>query len=379
MRILGDPFARALGRGTLGLGAPDNPVVWLLLDQFITDDAAPVTSPRTCEPGPGSVQFTDTENLLNIAGGEVSMSAVNTVTNTPLVEAAAMFARATGRLFQARAKRSSTVGANNLTPWIGWRTNAGESILPGESSTNSQIFPGSVPIREFVTVNVYNLYSIVLRSAGCWIFLDNKLVWVNLNDTTANMNPGIRQNSTGRRGMVVDYIGIRDLLPAAVWGNDFGIAAMTDTTIVSNDTFTGTADAINDFNFTLPGTPAANDEVTMEYRRLDANNKWKAYMKRNAGNTAWDFLLDSVAAGTPTNRITVTGVSADLIRVIAEGTKHDCYTRSGSTWTKRGSQVDVSHQDGETGMAIVAVAGTTLSRITSWSRSSSLYSELSRM
>lgn len=351
------------------------PIVYLWNEAFTTDQAAPLTSPRDAEPGPGTTQFTDSENLLNQVGGELLMSAVNSVSNTPAVEPGAAIARVAGRLFQARVKRSATVGANNLSPYIGWRTNGGESILFGE--TNCQIFPGTVAIREAVVVNTYYVVSVVCRSAGCLLFLDNKLVFVNMNDTTASMAPGVRQASTGRRGMVVDYTNVRDLLPASIWGDDFGIAAFSDTSVVSGDTFTGPADAINDLHFTLPGAPSAGDEIALEYRRLDANNKWKAYLKRNAGNTAWDFLLDSVAAGVATNRITVTGVTADTIRVIAEGTLHDCYTRQVATWTKRGSQVNLSHQDTQTGMAAVAAAGTTLSRVTSWYRTHPMYNVLS--
>ena len=35
-------------------------VEFLLRDEFTTPDAAPITSPRTCEPGPGTLTFVDT-------------------------------------------------------------------------------------------------------------------------------------------------------------------------------------------------------------------------------------------------------------------------------------------------------------------------------
>ena len=43
----------------------------LLSDQFTTADAAPITSPRTCDPGPGELVFTDTENKLSIASSQL--------------------------------------------------------------------------------------------------------------------------------------------------------------------------------------------------------------------------------------------------------------------------------------------------------------------
>jgi hypothetical protein len=43
----------------------------LLYDTFKTDDAAPISSPRTCEPGPGLLVITDTENKFSIVDGEL--------------------------------------------------------------------------------------------------------------------------------------------------------------------------------------------------------------------------------------------------------------------------------------------------------------------
>lgn len=42
-----------------------------LLDQFLTNAGAPLTSPRTCEPGPGEIVITDTENKLSIASQQL--------------------------------------------------------------------------------------------------------------------------------------------------------------------------------------------------------------------------------------------------------------------------------------------------------------------
>lgn len=43
----------------------------LLLDQFTTNASAPLTSPRTCEPGPGKLVITDTGNHLSIASSQL--------------------------------------------------------------------------------------------------------------------------------------------------------------------------------------------------------------------------------------------------------------------------------------------------------------------
>jgi hypothetical protein len=47
----------------------------LLSDTFATNEAAPIVSPRPCEPGPGSLVTTDTENKISIANQELVLDA----------------------------------------------------------------------------------------------------------------------------------------------------------------------------------------------------------------------------------------------------------------------------------------------------------------
>jgi len=46
--------------------------VFLLNDSFITPDAAPVTSPRTCEPGPGSLVLVQADGAMNISSSRLN-------------------------------------------------------------------------------------------------------------------------------------------------------------------------------------------------------------------------------------------------------------------------------------------------------------------
>jgi hypothetical protein len=101
---------------------------------------------------------------------------------------------------------------------------------------------------------------------------------------------------------------------------------------------------------------------------------WDLYLRRNDTNTAWDIRLDSIASGTRTNQREVTGVGTpNLIRVIAEGSLHDIYTRAGSTWTKRGSQVNVSHQNTATFVNTIYSTGFTPTRLAVYPRTSAIY------
>jgi len=364
-RVLGDLLFRTLGGLGLGQGAGGAGLSYLLRDDFTTAVAAPLPSPRNCEPGPGVLTITDSANHLTVVSAELTADGGTVSTNDPWIRNTIGFARLAGRALFLRFKR--TVGSGN-SPIYGW---ANTLTAPDTSETygllQATARPEGVSIPTIITNGTY--YKIVLahRSTGQLIFVDNVLAWVGTSGSEATLYPHVSSRTT-TDAWVIDYFRVRDL--PSPFNADYGIATFTDTTLISGDTFTGNADGLHDFEFTLPGSPAANDEIALHYRRLDASNKWEAVVKRNVGNTAWDFLLRRVSAGVPTTEITVTGVGTpDMLRVISEGNNHDCYTRAGTTWTKRGAQVINSTHAAETGMAIAAVAGTTLTRVTAWPRS----------
>src|SRR3990172_2689119 len=60
-----------------------------LLDNFNTAEAAPLTSPRTAEPGPGTLTIVDTENKLSISGGQLVCAGGNSGINWTIRTSAA--------------------------------------------------------------------------------------------------------------------------------------------------------------------------------------------------------------------------------------------------------------------------------------------------
>jgi hypothetical protein len=347
--------------------------VYLLRVEFATD-AAPIAASYVGEVG--TLDVTDPGELSNAASGALHLvkSSGASLYDTYVI---AEFAGVAGRAVIAETTLDAATYRN-----IGWFQTLGLTIgqncfeLRGTSAGNLRDESGFVRVP--LATSGSHRYVVVRRSGGgTFFFEDDALVWVGevLNET-ANRYATLALFSP-TADAAFDYIRVRDL--PGVFATPYGLAAFTDTTLLSGDTFTGTADGIHNFEFTLPVSPSADDEVTLEYRRQDADNKWKAYLKRNVGNSAWDFNLDSIVAGTPTNRINVTGVSTpDTIRVIATGDLHDCYTKEGTTWTKRGGQINSSTHAAENGIALEAVSGTTLNRCTAWSRESSVYDELDR-
>jgi hypothetical protein len=358
-------------------GAVGASLVYLLDDEFTTDDAAPVTTPRTCEPGPGVLKIGQPANEISIASGIIQASAGNT-SGTVFVVGNVTFAHGAGRCLKLVAAKN----AGSSSSFVGW-ANSNVTLTSAWRGTLEEGFYRDIATGAFIAPPAGTTLSSTaadycfVRNAdgGVWVFKDSLLVWVDDGNGTAALYPLVFHSSVVASTPQASAIRMTDL--PGVWTLSRGIVVFTDTTLLSNDTFTGVADGLHEFEFTLPGSPAANDEIVLQYRRLDSSNYWKATIKRNAGNTAWDFLLDSVSGGTPTNRITVTGVGTpDKLRAIANGSLHDCYTRAAGAWTKRGSQINISHQNTQVGMGITAVAGTTLTRVSSWARSSSAYDVL---
>lgn len=342
---------------------------------FNTNDTTPLTSPYAGELG--SVTPVEVDGTLTATGGRL----VNTSQGTPAdgdlgVRSTTAFSRVNGRavIFDF------TPSVINVYPLLFWSIAASVNGVNGEASLRLEAALGTndtglVSLVTPLVVGVKYTFALVLRSTGAFLFAyggtfsNPTLVWVRTSGSTASLYAAISYFSgTG------ELSNIRSLVLGAPFSTDFGIATFTDTSLISGDVFTGVADASHDYEFTLPGTPAANDEIAIRYRRTDDNNCWKLYLKRNAGNTAWDLLLDSVSGGTVVNRITVAGVGTpDMLRAVSDGNLHNCYTRAGTAWTKRGGEINNSLHVAGLGMSIAAAAGTTLTRVTDWPRRSFEY------
>jgi len=63
---------------------------WLLLDLFTTPDPNPVTTPRTCEPGPGAVVVVDPSSKLSISGEALQIASGNSLWDTGLYRSASI-------------------------------------------------------------------------------------------------------------------------------------------------------------------------------------------------------------------------------------------------------------------------------------------------
>lgn len=223
-----------------------------------------------------------------------------------------------------------------------------------------------------------------IDSLGANIFVENSIALASLFGnyvTPASWSRASRffRDNTGATRTIQMYLS----------GANNGLSARFDDLSIKpvtlNTAQTMPADAIVDFTYALPATPAAGMEIHLLYRINSAgdelNNCWDAYLRRNDANSAWDFLLDSISSGTRTNRVSVTGVgSVTTIRIICEGNNHDCYLFASGAWAKRGSTVTNSSFASATGLNTLYSTEFTPSALAVYKRTDTAWSaELDRV
>lgn len=354
-------------------------ITYFLRVEFSTDDAAPLTDPYIGEVG--DIKPTQTNGNLSVASGLLSVpaaapAAFNVVGYYCRSASAGGFSRTGGRAFFVEKTISTATyhvmgwhNAANInlgagTPFAYFRNAATPSIYE-----NTNIL--AIPYSETTGTSYINCF-IARPTVGGFMLAKGgaqsswSLLWVSENGNSATLYPAF-----DNRDNIMTHDYIRGWLLPAPFDTDDGIATFTDSTLASGDAFTGTADGHHKFFFTLNGAPSANDEgAVLEFRRVTTDECFRAKVKRNAGNTAWDFHVRSVTGGvesTPAGWTDVTGVSTpNEIYVIASGNSLYFYTGASGVHTKRGATLTNSFNNTENGLGITAVAGTTLTKVSSF-------------
>lgn len=238
---------------------------YVLRDEFTTTEAAPMASPRTCEPGPGTLTLVDTTNKLSVSGGKLVFAA--NATGDPGAWGA-LTTRLTGRMLYAILSGNySGVFAfgqdNNQAGGLGldqFRLN----------STNLQVTSQSAASGvTLVASTVYEL-AIISRTAGAWYlirggaFTDWTLIYITA-ESSADFYPAL---SGGSQAIEVDDFTIRDL--GAPWDDDLGVVTDRIASPVATDEIAHEADGAVEFTW----TPASSDVLELDVRRTDADNRW---------------------------------------------------------------------------------------------------------
>lgn len=357
--------------GVIGGGVP----LYSLRDDFTTDAAAPLGNPLIAD-GTGQWVHIDTGNKVTKSGGALVKSGMTSGgTNTTDPREYFQSTRVGGRAFAVKANCSvdrmvlgwfndNTADQNNNALAL-------QTLSSGFFVLNPGTVAGSVNFGAEATSTDYQFMFVLFDSGGV-IFRKggDSAAWSILAIFSEGTAATVYATLSGfgvTNAYTVDTGRVLNALLSSAFQSASNLSTFTDTTLALGDNWTGAADAFTEIAFTLPAGVANDEAAILRFHWTDDNNCWKAYIKRNAGNTAWDMLVDSVSAGTPTNRLTVTGVGTpDLLRVRHVGSLIDCYTRAAGVYTKRGAQVNISFQNTTLGVEISGVAGTTLTRVSDY-------------
>ena len=372
-------FAPSNLQATSGMNAMGGtvPVPYDLLDEFITADASPVTSPRTAEPDPGTLTLVVTDGTFAIAGADLDFTAQSTPVWGDHGFHAGAVTRVVGTLLMIDI---------NLSTWeecgLGWHT-AAAVVDPdsAEHAIQANTTDGRLDLQDGVqiyaglsTSTAYKL-AIVLRTTGAFYYLHDGTDWVLMyvwgaSGATATLYP-MFANLDGAG--TLDNLRVLSLpytpTPLAYdtfTRDDSDSLGSTETTgpdgqgciarawtesngdwdissnamvpagsspggagwLVSHDV--GEADAYCEMSFNLP---AGANTAGMLARYIDNDNLWQPQAKQSTSAfSLWERTSGSWGQRASTTA-TVTADTTQTIKWTATGDVHKCWLNDGDYLT----------------------------------------------
>ncbi|KKS23810.1 MAG: hypothetical protein UU81_C0018G0012, partial [Microgenomates group bacterium GW2011_GWC1_41_8] len=192
---------------------------FLLQDEFTTTASAPLTSPRTAEPGPGTLTITDTTNKLSILNSKAVFN-LNTF-GDPALWSTTSFTRTAGRASISKVVLSTT----DMRGQYGFDTNqsggSGGGAYLLDNATISILSPSQINVGLFTTQSDAFLsiartsgYIYISRTNGVW-----SLDWVDKAITTTPIYAYV-SGPNFRSGFSLDFLRVTDL--PAPFTDDYG-------------------------------------------------------------------------------------------------------------------------------------------------------------
>ncbi len=350
------------GRRRVLSGAPA--LEFLLRDDFLTDEAAPLASPRACEPGPGTLTLRQLDGAFSVSSGALVYSAQTTPAGGELQLAGDPFDRVTGRTLFLRTTRT-TLGLGSF----GWctATVAGSSanfqpFLLDLSTATGRYYTGSLysePPDVFAS-GIAREYAIALRSPGSLLFTRPvggtwTLAWAERTSTGGPLYPTLEnRNAAG----TLDAVHVADL--AGGFETDYGLA--TDRlagAVAQGATFAHEADAVVEWVHT---TGPSFGGQAVRFREQDGSNYWRLYTDGTDR-----LLLTEHVAGVETVRANVSDgsvVNGARVVLVLTGTTIRAYVNGALKITYSSA----ANFQGATGGRVSQVSSGTLSDLVAWPR-----------
>lgn len=242
---------------------------YLLLDRFTTDAAAPLTTPRTCEPGPGTLTIGTPANV-SIAGGKL----VQAASGVSYAIASSSIALAGGRALmgdiEVTTNRYDFGFSPNTTPATGaFRVEASNGAATFTCRT-----PLAAPTAALAGPSLNTPYPIAIvrrPGGGAFYVINGQLVYVTAasggGTNSSALYPYTEVPIGGWAGKI-DNMRVVDL--GSPWDTDYGIATARNATPTTGASLTGTADGFIEFTWTC----ATGESIDLDFRRTDVDNRW---------------------------------------------------------------------------------------------------------
>ena len=300
------PFSNPFKNPFPSLGAA---LVFLLRDEFTTAQSAPLTSPRTCEPGPGTITVIDTGNKFSISSGTLILAGA--VAGTRFYGSVGI-TRAVGVMFESKHKLPS--GPSGSSDYFGLSSSSTFAEVGLEHTfmhiggnkfrmnTPNAIVPN---IDSFID-NTYYKHRVVMRSSGAFWIIDNTLLWVSASVTTTPMYAGFYN----RTGIVVTFENAIICQLSSPFNSDTGIATNVVASPTINDTTTQTADAIVEMTWSA----VTGQTWNLMLRRTDDNNA--CYVRCAQGTSTIKLIEKNAGVETERSSASQTWTNGTNYRVV---------------------------------------------------------------
>ena len=304
---------------------------YLFKAEFPTDIDAPMGSdPISYNAEIGTLRLRQQNGVAEwrIVGGvlETTASSNASVLVTANPNGTTGYARTPGLAFKHRtAQNPIGPGPNEtISPAVGWATSADVTSASNLSGLYFWTVAPHFAIFDRDTSQYYALdantssafyvFTHVLRSAGSFVVVNNKLAAILNRGTESTTFPVVGQAALNRHPSRTDYMRIARL--GGSWQSDFGIATTRLAGARSaGDTFTHEANAMW-IEFTLTALPTSGN-IDVDFRRQDANNCWRLRVTSAGG-----FELIEIVASIPTTRASIASCAAgDRLLCVFDGTQ----------------------------------------------------------
>lgn len=286
---------------TLAFGAEEYALSFDMRDDFPTTDDAPITSPRTAEPGPGTGTATDTGNNFSIASGQLTWAARVGDHDPRLIYGSLTHSIRKSILGKVTPGRGA-IGFGDAT------TIRPDEAAVGFFANNFLVFPkgASLTLATATAGSEYS-FAVVLRRYGAYYFIKGgsysewTLVYVDNQGNNATLYPGIGEYVTSG-ATTVNTLRVCGM-PLAL--SSFGLADSRYAGKVSaTQAFTHTADC--GIELIIDEMPTAANLIELRFRKQDATNYWKITLDASANLLLIETIagVDQPPAGTKASTIT---------------------------------------------------------------------------